>query len=178
VNTYSVTVRYGRLPTEMRAAPVEMVRRSQRAGVSAALPYVHRRLSLVTPSGATGIARQSVTMETSFANSAHGFVGYSGMASTYIGFVNDGTRTHWAPIAPLKLWAKRVVGNEAFAYYLQRRIAGVIPGRPGGTKAQQFVEKLVAQERSRVQQMMIDAMLAEFHKTGSGEAPPPSWLVF
>lgn len=167
MNTYSVAVHYGRLPTEMRNAPVEMVRRAQRAGVAAALPYVHRRLSLVTPSN-IGLARSSVTMETSFASPARGFVGYSGMASTYIGFVNDGTRPHWPPIAAITLWATRKFGLAAGSPEALR--AGYLVARSisrKGTKAQRFVEALVAKERSRVQQMMIDAMLAELHKAGS-----------
>jgi len=42
---------------------------------------------------------------------------------------------YWPPIRRLRLWARRVVGDERFAYYLQRKIRGWIPGRLGGTPA-------------------------------------------
>lgn len=37
--------------------------------------------------------------------------------------VEYGTAPHWAPIMPLKLWAKRVLGDEGAAYAIQKAIA-------------------------------------------------------
>lgn len=36
---------------------------------------------------------------------------------------NYGTRAYWAPIDPLKKWAKRIGKDEGFAYYVQWKIA-------------------------------------------------------
>lgn len=38
-------------------------------------------------------------------------------------FVRMGTRPHWAPIGPLKLWAAVKLGDERAAYPVQRSIA-------------------------------------------------------
>ena len=38
-------------------------------------------------------------------------------------FTRTGTRPHWAPIAPLKLWAALRFGDESVAYAIQRNIA-------------------------------------------------------
>jgi len=37
--------------------------------------------------------------------------------------IEYGTAPHWVPIAPLKLWAKRVFGDESVAYAVQKAIA-------------------------------------------------------
>jgi hypothetical protein len=38
-------------------------------------------------------------------------------------YVQSGTRPHWAPIGPLKAWARRKVGDAGFGYYVQKKIA-------------------------------------------------------
>lgn len=43
--------------------------------------------------------------------------------STYVLFVEEDTKPHWPPIAPLKLYALRKWGDERGAYGLQRKIA-------------------------------------------------------
>ncbi len=51
-------------------------------------------------------------------------MGVSGVStSTYVDYVEENTRPHWAPIQPLKLWAIRVLGDERAAYAVQRKIA-------------------------------------------------------
>lgn len=50
--------------------------------------------------------------------------------------VEFGTAPHWAPIDPLKDWARRVLGDESVAYAVQKKIAneGTDPSpffRPG-----------------------------------------------
>ncbi len=37
--------------------------------------------------------------------------------------VETGSKPHWAPIEPLKLWARRKLGDESIAYAIQRAIA-------------------------------------------------------
>ena len=67
---------------------------------------------------------------------ASGVKGQGAVASDYVLYVEEGTKPHWAPIAPLKLYALRKWGNERLGYALQRVIAGSALGGtgPGGTK--------------------------------------------
>ena len=51
----------------------------------------------------------------------------------YSPYVEFGTQPHWMPINPLKLWVVRKGFPEGVAYYIQKRIAGKIKGKPGGT---------------------------------------------
>jgi len=57
-----------------------------------------------------------------------------GFTSPYGADVERGTPPHHVPIEPLKLWARRVLGDEGAAYAVQHGI------RQRGTKAQPFVE--------------------------------------
>jgi hypothetical protein len=161
--TASVQVTMGRLPKELRDAPAGMVNRAERAAVSAGMPYLMRHLALATPTGATGKARQSTTMEMSLGPSVRGFVGYGGMASRYIGFVNTGTRPHWPPIAPLVYWAARKFGYgigspeaKRMGYLVARSISRK------GTKAQRFIEGVVTRDRAAAQKLMADAARRAF----------------
>ena len=51
----------------------------------------------------------------------------------YAASVEFGSVPHWAPIGPLKLWAKRKLGDEGAAYAVQKTIA------KKGTKPQPFL---------------------------------------
>lgn len=155
MSAFEFNVTMGRLPKELRDSPGAMNLRARRAAVSAGMPYLMRHLALATPTGATGKARQSVTMESSIGQPVRGFVGYGGMASTYIGFVNDGTHPHWPPIAPLAYWAARKFGYAVGSPEARR--AGYLIARSisrKGTKAQKFIEATVARDRSPVQKLM------------------------
>ena len=44
-------------------------------------------------------------------------------ASTYVNYVEQGTRPHWPPIKPLKLWALRKLLDERIGYAVQWKIA-------------------------------------------------------
>jgi hypothetical protein len=46
-----------------------------------------------------------------------------GFDAPHAEFVEFGSRPHWAPIGPLKEWARRKLGNEKLAYPIQRKIA-------------------------------------------------------
>jgi len=96
-----------------------------------------------------------------------GFVGYSGMPSTYMGHVEYGTRPHWPPIAPLAYWAARKFGypvgsSEAkrAGYLIARKISRV------GTKGQHMVEKTADANRAQAQRLMANAALGVFHSMG------------
>lgn len=51
------------------------------------------------------------------------FVLRIGPTAPHAQIVRTGTRPHWAPIAPLKEWAKWKLGDENAAYAIQRSIA-------------------------------------------------------
>lgn len=82
-----------------------------------------------------GILRSSIQFPTGFevrgrpASAFEGLVaaGKIQMAGTsphvYANYVEFGTRPHWPPIGPLKLWALRKFGDERMAYIVQQRIA-------------------------------------------------------
>lgn len=81
---------------------------------------------------ATGILRASigtrVTPGTDASTLVRGEV-FTGAQAPYAQFVAEGTRPHFPPIAPLKIWARIVLGDERAAY----RVARVIARR--GTRA-------------------------------------------
>jgi uncharacterized protein YejL (UPF0352 family) len=56
-------------------------------------------------------------------------------------FIRMGTRPHWAPAGPLKAWAAVKLGDPKLGYAVQRRIAGVVEGKPGGTSLHQMVKR-------------------------------------
>ena len=73
--------------------------------------------------------------------------------------VETGSRPHWAPIGPLKLWAKRILGDEAAAYAVQWAIArrgtkGWFMFKKGFAQAKPKVERWFAQ----VTQEIIDKL--------------------
>ena len=55
------------------------------------------------------------------------------LALKYAAAVEFGSVPHWAPIAPLKQWAKRKLGDEGAAYAVQKTIA------KKGTKPKPFL---------------------------------------
>jgi hypothetical protein len=71
--------------------------------------------------GALGLLRGSIMTEIRGTSAA--LQGVVLTASPYAHFVEEDTRPHWAPIAPLKLWARRVLGDESAAYAVQHAIA-------------------------------------------------------
>jgi hypothetical protein len=62
-------------------------------------------------------------------------------------FVRMGTRPHWAPIAPLKRWAKWKLGDESAAYPVQKSIAkhgtSMYQQRKRGTKSNPWPLRVV-----------------------------------
>lgn len=139
-----VRITYGALAKQMMSGKVHVIEEAQRAGIRRAGPFVQRALSMNTPVGATGKARQSVIFEDGHRPDT-GFVTYAAPASSYIGFANDGTRPHRPPFGPIALWAKRK-GLPAGAVW--RSIARK------GTRAQKFVERTTEQVRSEAQRLM------------------------
>lgn len=46
-----------------------------------------------------------------------------GPDAPHVPYVQRGTRPHWAPIKPLKAWAKRKLGDAQLGYAVQHKIA-------------------------------------------------------
>ena len=164
---YGVRVVYGALPRAIMTQSPAIVRRAELAAIRAAMPFLQRKLALATPTGATGLARSSVTAEMATGSVPSGFVGYGGMPSLYIRFVEEGTRPHWPPLAPLAYWAARKFGYpvgspeaKRAGYLVARKISRV------GTKGQHFVEKTADAHRAKAQDLMRRAALGVFHSIG------------
>lgn len=67
-----------------------------------------------------------------------------GPAAPYGVCVHEGTRPHFPPIAALKQWAERKLGNPALAYPIARHIAKV------GTKANPFMQRAWDSEQDNI----------------------------
>lgn len=77
-----------------------------------------------TPSGATSALRGTIDREiVDLGGASANFTGDVVWRQPYGIFVDLGTRPHIPPIGPLLLWARRVLGDEAAAYPIQKAIA-------------------------------------------------------
>jgi hypothetical protein len=90
------------------------------AGMQEVVEETADMVRLATPVGVSGILRSSISTRVTLAPSAAIFVAgevASGRQAPYAEYVERGTRPGtWRPIAPLKLWARRVLGDERAAY--------------------------------------------------------------
>lgn len=75
-----------------------------------------------------------------------------GSQAPYAPYVEYGTAPHWVPIAPLKGWARRVLGDERAAYAVQRAIAR------RGTKAHPFLQPAFDAGLPRAQDVLQAAL--------------------
>ena len=100
-----------------------------------------------TPVGVSGILRASIATRVTQGVSGQAFVQgevFTGRQAPYAVFVEEGTKPHWAPIAPLKLWARRVLGDEQAAYRVRWAI------RRRGTKARHMFRDAFAVVQPRI----------------------------
>lgn len=109
---------------------------------------LHGTVKPLTP-WSFGTLRESIHPETIIGvNKVMGFV----VTPTLYGrIVEEGSRPHWAPIEPLKLWAKRKTGDERVAYIAQRAIAR------RGTKAWHMFREAWSRDKDKVNQLFHDA---------------------
>jgi hypothetical protein len=70
----------------------------------------------------------------------------------YAEAVEKGSRPHTPPIGPLKLWAKRKLGNENIAYAIQKKIAKT------GTKGTFFFKKAKESSQSDFNKYITQAL--------------------
>jgi len=103
----------------------------------------------------TGVLRASiatdVTTGTSLSAAIRGTV-FTGAQAPYAPYVEEGTAPHWAPLGPLLLWSRRVLGNERAAYAVQRAIAR------RGTRGRHMFRDALAAVRPRMEGMLQQAM--------------------
>ena len=103
----------------------------------------------------TGVLRASIATDvstgTSLSAAIRGTV-FTGAQAPYAPYVEEGTAPHWAPIGPLLLWARRVLGNERAAYAVQRAIAR------RGTRGRHMFRDAIAAVAPRAQGVFAQAM--------------------
>lgn len=100
-----------------------------------------------TPVGVSGILRASIATKVTQGTSGLALVQgevFTGRQAPYAVFVEEGTKPHWVPIAPLKLWARRVLGDERAAYRVQWAISR------RGTKARHMFRDAFAVVQPRI----------------------------
>jgi len=91
----------------------------------------------------TGALAQSISSQIEIGNKRYSLI--VGPTVEHAKYVKYGTRPHWAPIEPLKRWAKWKLGDERLAYAVQHSIAkygtSVWYERKYGTKENPFPER-------------------------------------
>jgi hypothetical protein len=117
--------------------------------VEEATLLAQREIVSNTPVGATAVLRGSIQQAVDVIRGTPvQFHGTVETAQPYAVAVEEGTRPHWAPIGPLKLWARRVLGDEDAAYAVQAAIAR------RGTRAQRFFARGVEAAHPRIMQIL------------------------
>ena len=66
-----------------------------------------------------------------------------GVNAKYAAALQFGTDPFWPPIEPLKDWARKKLGAEGLAYYVQKKIAGKIEDKEGGITKNPFVTRAI-----------------------------------
>lgn len=118
----SVSVEARRLEAALQSAPEKINADLRRTLEFAAIDFENAVVGF-TPV-ATGHLKQSITHQVSGSG-----VSMTGRVFSQLGdqvrvaSVEHGARPHWAPIGPLKAWARLKFGDERAAYAVQRAIA-------------------------------------------------------
>ena len=103
----------------------------------------------------TGILRAAigtrVTLGTEAGTLAQGEV-FTGAQAPYAEYIEEGTRPHWPPRAPLELWAQRKLGDARLWFVVARAIAR------RGTRAYHMFRDALAQVQPTMQGRMQAAV--------------------
>ena len=126
-----------------------MIADETRLSMEQAVLLLQREVVTRTPVGATGILRGSIASEVRGTTAQ--IRGIVTTPQAYALPVEEGSRPHWAPIAPLKLWARRKLGDERAAY----RVRWAIHLR-GTRPVRMFAQGLEA-SRTRIEQLFVQA---------------------
>ena len=121
--------------------------------VWAILLYLKPLVRRFTPVGAFRYLRSSVY--TRVTGHTVNLLGRIATPALYGESVEYGTRPHWAPIAPLKHWAARVLGDESAAYAVRWKIKregtkGVHMFQKAFNEAQGFIRREKAALATRI----------------------------
>jgi len=129
----------------------DIVHRNIMRTMQGAVQIIHGEVVQNTPFS-FGILRLSMTGEV--LNDSNSIIGRISTPSIYGAAVEFGTRPHWVPIEPLKLWARRKLGDESIAYAVQRKIARV------GTKGAFMFKRSFNNTKGRVRKLFANASAA------------------
>lgn len=156
VAALTLRVELGFIPGLIQDQPAVVYDKIAYPALVAASEFMAGRLALNTPVGATGKARQSVVASVNRGGAFGDFVGrvdYAEPASSYILFVDQDTRPHWPPTAPIAYWASRVlsIDDPRVVFLIRRKISRV------GTKGQRFVERTAVENAGQAAQVAADA---------------------
>ena len=101
-----------------------------------------------TPVGVTGLLRASIATRVSRGEDAVTLVRgevFTGAQAPYAQYVEEGTRPHWPPRAPIELWAARVLGDARLWFVVARAISR------RGTAARWMLRDALAMFRAQIQ---------------------------
>ncbi len=140
--TETITITDNGLIERLENTP-DIVAQEARNFLEIVLGYIHRLVKVLTPVGISGLLRGSITIQPITGTKAN-LTGTVSTSSIYGEAVELGTKPHWAPIGPLKLWALRVLGDEGLAYAVRWKI------KRKGTKGAHMFKKAFEQSKAFV----------------------------
>jgi len=138
---FTVSLRIPALPLfQPGQAAVSLGRELQGAmlGIVAEIATEARRRTPVF----TGVLRASIGTRVTLGQEAGSLVlgeVFTGAEAPYAVYVEEGTRPHWPPRAPIEFWAQKVLGDRALWFVVARAIAR------RGTKAHHMFRDAMAQ---------------------------------
>lgn len=159
------------IPQALRQAPEPLVQQAERGGVFEIAETIADLARQNAPSGARGLLRANIRTEVVVTSSGVTGVVFTTSAVPHARFVELGTRPRGnvrqlrgerqgrggreGPfIRELKLWARRVLGNERAAYAVRWKIIRQ------GTPAQRFLGRAVDAVRGRVDDIFAQHIAA------------------
>lgn len=118
----------------------DIVAQEARTFLEIVVGYLQRLVRVFTPVGVSGLLRGSIFTEITGVRA--NLTGVIATSSIYGEPVELGSKPHWAPIGPLKLWALRVLGDEGAAYAVRWKI------KQKGTKGAFMFKRAFEQSKS------------------------------
>jgi hypothetical protein len=137
-------------PTQARA----LLQRELGTAVTGLVEQIATEARARTPVN-TGLLRASITTRVTQGSDASHLVRgevFTGAQAPYALAVEEGSRPHWPPRAPLELWAQRVLGDRRRWFVIARAISR------RGTRARSFMREALAVVRPRVRSTLQAAI--------------------
>lgn len=152
----SITAKFKNIKKGMFSPQVagRLSRKQLEKGMTITLSKARDLAKANTPRGGTGVLRDSIKAYPDIQVSSHIIQGRVAWEAPYADAVDQGAPPRFVPIAPLKVWAAAVLGNEKAAYAVQHKIS--LEGTPG----QGFVDVTKQQVEVRFRKN-IERMAAE-----------------